>query len=225
MTKKNYDTGVTNLEDQLNKSNLYYSGWRGTQLSNAGLDPAYGHNEGPFGALGKMLAAARGGPMLQQGVQAATAGNMAAMPDLAKLLASPDPYTALSGNIEGTNPVAAARLLNGAMPEDVAKARLATAQAAFQGARTTDALNKMKGTPTPMYLTPGAGAGVAAPSGPSAISGITTGRPEADPVAEMAALPPDQRAAKIGAMTPQQKLAYIAALKKRGSASAARPGT
>jgi hypothetical protein len=103
--------------------------YQGAQLSNAGLDPNFGHNEGLFGALGKMIAAARGGPMLQQGVEQATAANTAAMPDLAKLLSSPDAYGAINAN---TNPIAAARLLQGATPETAANARLLGEQAALK---------------------------------------------------------------------------------------------
>lgn len=33
--KRGYNEGVTNLENQLNKANLFYSGWRGTQLGKA----------------------------------------------------------------------------------------------------------------------------------------------------------------------------------------------
>ena len=204
--------------------------YKGAQLSGAGLDPNYGHNEGPFGALGKMLAAARGGPMLQQGVQAATAGNMAAMPDLAKLLASPDPYTALAGNVAGTDPVATARLLNGATPEAIAKTRLYGAEAALKQLdvggyqRAQDAANR---TPAGGAMPPGKIAGAPLPSGPSIISGVTAGRgdPGDSLFAEVSALPPDQRPAKIASLTPQQRLALAAAAKKKGMANAARPRT
>jgi hypothetical protein len=153
--------------------------YQGAQLSNAGLDPNFGHNEGPFGALGKIIAAARGGPMLQQGVQATTAGNMAAMPDLAKLLASPDAYAAITPQ---TNPVAAARLLQGATPETAANARLLGAQAAlkqldvagYQRAAAAAAAGNPLGAVPPGK---GGNGGAALGAIPQSTTGVTTLRP------------------------------------------------
>lgn len=41
--KRGYEQGVNRLEDQLNKANLFYSGWRGTELGNAST--AYQQNQ------------------------------------------------------------------------------------------------------------------------------------------------------------------------------------
>jgi hypothetical protein len=203
--------------------------YQGAQLSNAGLDPNFGHNEGLFGALGKMIAAARGGPMLQQGVEQATAANTAAMPDLAKLLASPDPYTALAGNTAGFNPIAASRLLQGATPEQVAEARLKAAQtqlAYAQAAPEPPRPSSLGGT--------SAGPRVSAPmSSPgtsfTAITG-TTARPATDADvnalgAQLATMPDAAAQARLQQVkTTNPKLyALWAAHVKGGANAAARP--
>ncbi len=199
--------------------------YQGAQLSSAGLDPNFGHNEGPFGALGKIIAAARGGPMLQQGVEATTAGNMAAMPDLAKLLASPDPYTALAGNVPGTNPVAAARLLN-ATPEDVAKTRLANMQMGLIGAKINQA--NQPGTRLPLFsptTTGAAGAGSNNAPGTSftAITGASA-RPATDAdLVPILALPDAQAAAKLAqikATNPKLWALYQSKVRGAGNATA-----
>lgn len=45
--KRNYDTGVSDLEDKLNKGNLFYSGYRGKQLNEAGTQ--YGQQKAEAG--------------------------------------------------------------------------------------------------------------------------------------------------------------------------------
>ncbi len=197
--------------------------YQGAQLSNAGLDPNYGHNEGPFGALGKMLAAARGGPMLQQGVQATTAGNMAAMPDLAKLLASPDAFTALAGNTAGTNPVAAARLLAGATPGSVAEARLKAAQATLAGAQANEINNV--GQPRTWLGggaagAPGGGGGIGTPKSFSEATGDSA---RADPLAALAGQPDDVVKAKLAQIKATNPTLWALLLKKRGGGVAPRP--
>jgi hypothetical protein len=192
--------------------------YQGAQLQNAALDSNFGHNEGLFGALAKTLAGFSGGNALRQGVQQTTAANQAALPDLAKLLANPDPYTALAGNTAGFDPIAAARLLQGATPEDVAKARLASAQAGLATAQTNEYKNL--GQPRQPTFIPTTGGMAGSPSAmPTTASDLTNGRQSlvsgADPVAALTALPPDQRAARIAMMTSQQKAALAAALKKQ----------
>lgn len=50
--KRSYDTGVTKLEDQLNKSNLYFSGWRGKELGAA----ATGYQQNQYNARSRFQA-------------------------------------------------------------------------------------------------------------------------------------------------------------------------
>jgi hypothetical protein len=200
--------------------------YQGAQLQNAALDPNFGHNEGLFGALAKTLAGFSGGNALRQGVQQTTAANQAAMPDLAKLLANPDPYTALAGNTAGFDPIAVARLVQGATPEDVAKARLASAQAAFQGARTQNVLNKMNAPQIPMYTTDTARSPAASPiSGTSSFGSVTSADAVPDP-AQVAAMPPALGAARIRMMSPAAKAKYLQLLQQQGgSGNAVRPPT
>jgi hypothetical protein len=195
--------------------------YQGAQLSNAAIDPNFGHNEGPFGALAKLVAGARGSQMLNQGVQQTTAANTAAMPDLARLLANPDPFTALAQG--GINPIAAARLLQGATPESAADARLKAAQAALAGAQVNAYNNPIKRSP---FLIPPAQPTSASSGTPTSISDFTTGRQPLDPVSAVAALAPEQRSAAIAAMSPQQKAAYLArlrAMQQGGRGNATRP--
>jgi len=199
--------------------------YQGAQLSNAGLDPNFGHNEGLFGALGKMIAAARGGPMLQQGVEQATAANTAAMPDLAKLLASPDAYGAINA---GTNPIAAARLLQGATPETAANARLLATQGAL-GNLNVQGFQNTGNAPTSSINAP-ANRRIAPPSGASftAITGATA-RPVTDVDvnalgAQLATMPDaaaQARLQQVKATNP--KLYALWAAHVKGGANAARP--
>jgi hypothetical protein len=205
--------------------------YQGAQLQNAALDPNFGHNEGLFGALAKTLAGFSGGNALRQGVQQTTAANQAALPDLAKLLANPDPYTALAGNTAGFDPIAAARLLQGATPEDVAKARLANAQAAFQGARTTNAINQMNAPAVPMYTsdTARAPASSSAPlvGGASSFGAVTAPDAVPDP-AQVAKMPPALGAARLRMMSPAAKAKYLQLLQQlqqQGGGNAVRPPT
>lgn len=198
--------------------------YQGAQLSGAGLDPNFGHNEGPFGALGKIIAAARGGPMLQHGVQATTAGNMAAMPDLAKLLANPDPYSAINAE---TNPVAAARLLQGATPETAANARLLGSQAALAGLNVTGFQNT-GAAPADSVRAP-ANKQIASPVVQST-TGVSTLRPTSDADvnalgAQLATMPDAAAQARIQQVKATNPKLYAKWLAKvKGANAAAKPG-
>jgi hypothetical protein len=195
--------------------------YQGAQQAGAAIDPAYGHNEGPAGALAKTLLGFQGGNALRQGVQQTTDANTAAMPDLARLLANPDPYGQLAQG--GVNPIAASRLLQGASPEMVGDARLKAAQAAIFGAHA-NFLNGA-GVRPPSSAAPAAPAmGNAAPA--ALTSGVSTLRPtvasagDLDPVS-LAMMPTQQAATVLAQATPQQLAAYYAKLNKlKGGANA-----
>jgi hypothetical protein len=100
---------------------------QGQALTNASLDPSFGHNEGLFGALAKTIAGIRGGGMTNDAVQQIVAQRQAALPELAKLLASDNPFqAAASGNV---SPGALAQFLAGQTPEGAAATRKALAAA------------------------------------------------------------------------------------------------
>lgn len=124
--------------------------YQGAQLSQAALDPNFGHNEGWAGALAKTIAGFRGGAMTNDAVNNLVQQRMAAQPEEAKLLANPDPYSELANNPDAYSPLARAMVLNGANPGSVADARLKAAQAAFtqmQGRLASAAAEPMP----PMY--------------------------------------------------------------------------
>jgi hypothetical protein len=206
----------------------------GAQQADAATNPTYGHNEGPFGALAKTLMGFQGGNALRQGVQSTTAANTAAMPDLARLLANPDPYAQLAQG--GANPIAASRLLQGATPETAANARNLAAQAAlaqlnvkgFQGIQPGGA-----GAAVPAGKYSGAALGATSPiiSGTGASSPFAgaTSYPGlvvegADPVAAVMGAPAEQWPAMIAKMNKAQRAALAAKL-NAGGANAARPPT
>ncbi len=202
--------------------------YQGAQQTAAAIDPNYAHNEGPFGALAKTLMGFQGSNALRQGVDATTAANSAASPDLAKLLANPDPYTALAGNYNGVNPIAASRLLQGATPESVAQARNLAAQAAYMGLNVSG----FKGMQPTGTVTAPAGKTSAPAAGLSAASPFAGASAYpvqgADPVAT--AMDPNTaaavRAATVAKMNPAQRASLRAALQAKlagGGGNAARP--
>lgn len=104
--------------------------YQGSQLSNAAIDPNFGHNEGPFGALAKTIAGFRGGGMTQEALQGLVNARNANRPELAQILASPDPFKAVADN-PNLSPLTQAGILNGATPNTVAEARLHAMQQQF----------------------------------------------------------------------------------------------
>lgn len=220
-------------------------GYQGAQLSGAALDPAFGHNEGPFGALAKTIAGFSGGNQLRDAVQAVAAQRAANRPEMAGVLAGDDPYKTIAANPSGYSDQTLAQLLSGATPQSVAEARLAGANAklaglnvaGFQGA--TPAAGAAAGggvsAPANRKIAPGAG-GSALPTADANILG--TGRPQApatpidtaDPIAAAAAMTPQQRQAVV--QNPQQRALVLARLRAlaaqrvatpMGGAGAARP--
>jgi|SRR5579859_736556 len=214
----------------------------GAQQYDASLNPNVGHNEGPFGWLGKTLLGMGGMNAMRQAVQQTTNANTAASPDLAKLLANPDPYAALAQG--GANPVAAARLLQGATPETVAAARNQAAQAAlaqlnvkgYQRMLDAGAVPSAStiSTPASSKIAPVQGTGTQSPftgatsypgeGGSAASYQQATG---IDPVMMVMdpSTPAQLRGKTVAAMTPQQRAqlrAAILAKMNAGGANAAR---
>lgn len=194
-------------------------GYQGAQLSEAALNPNFAHNEGPFGALAKTIAGFSGGNQLRQAVEATTAARQAATPDLARLLASNDPFAAIAAN-PSANPIAQAQILQGATPESAADARLKAAQAGLVGAQMKEYNNI--GTPRqPLYASPTSTQKQIAGSGVP----LTLGTGFADPIEGILAMPAGspQQIAAVGRLTRAQKVALAAKLKAQGGANAAGP--
>src|SRR5580700_700135 len=113
-------------------------------------NPANWQNQGLFGGLARSLAGVAAPNPVPQVAQIA-AQRQAALPDEAKLLSTPDPYSTLAANPNQYSPLAQATLLNGATPTSVADARLKAAQAAYATAQAR--LSDRAGAPKPpMYL-------------------------------------------------------------------------
>lgn len=195
-------------------------GYQGAQLSDAALNPNFAHNEGPFGALAKTIAGFSGGNQLRQAIDATTAARQAANPDLAKLLANPDPYAALAANPSGFNPVAAAQILQGTTPEQAANARKIGAEAALAGLN----VRGFQGMQTPgaaaaVPASRNAGAALASTGVASSQSApLTLGTGFADPIAGIMAMPAGspQQAAAVQRLSPAQKAALAAKLRAGG---------
>jgi hypothetical protein len=220
--------------------------YQGAQLSNAGLDPNFGHNEGPFGALGKIIAAARGGPMLQQGVEQATAANNASRPDLLAALSNQSGPLAYASQNPGMNPVALSQVL--AMGPEAAAKYIDTARLARANAPNAAPL-----IPTTTTLpgwgklnAPGGGAGGSQQPLPMTVGPAATGRygespnvagaeaapqqPAADPLTAAAAMSPAQR--QMLMQNPQVRAQILAQMRARhiapvqtGGGNALRPPT
>lgn len=62
---------------------------QGQQLQNAAIDPAFGHNEGLFGALAKTLAGFRGGDMTNGALQQMLAAKQAARSEMLSAVNNP----------------------------------------------------------------------------------------------------------------------------------------
>jgi hypothetical protein len=189
-------------------------GLQGAQLSaTAAANPEA--TFGPIGVLAKFLGASQGHDMLNNAVQQTTQARTAARPELAQLLAQPDPYAAAAQGQH--SPLAMAGILGGATPENVAQTREAAARAQFLGAQANLANRTAQPMP-PMY----APAAAARPTGVPSAGGVSlpgTGRypsPQAageaaDPIAQAMTLPLQQRAALQG----QQRAQIIAQLRAR----------
>ncbi len=196
-------------------------GYQGAQLTDAALNPAFAHNEGPFGALAKTLAGFSGAPMLRQAVEATTAARTGANPELARMLASNDPFTMAAS--PGANPVAVSQLLAGASPASAAAARLADAQAQQAVAQANLTKEPYPGAPllpSTSGATPPAVAQVA-----TTATGSTTGRtPAVDSLTEIANLAPELRGEAIAKIPdPKIRAAMMARLMRMRGPNAARP--
>ncbi len=207
------------------------------QQLNSARDASQWANQGIFGALARTIAGGAGGGA-QNTLQQIVQQRQAAQPDLATLLAGPDPYGALAAAQPGQyNPLAVAQLLNGATPGSVAEARLHAAQANLFGAKTDfarqqgDLSKPILGTYSPQAARPAAnGPAASAPSaaeplvsGTGDISSLTNGRTAttAPDLQSLARMPDAQRAAIIAGLTPQQKARIAAQLRGMAGRNAA----
>ena len=194
-------------------------GQQGAQLAGAALNPEFGHNEGIAGALAKTLAGFSGHDMLNNAVQNTTQARIGAQPDMARLLASNQPYQDMASNPGGYNPLARAALLNGASPLQAAQTKEALANAALANLNVTG-FGNAQANPSP------ASAGVGAPAmrrvaplPAGNVAALGSGHypqaaapsPDMDPVAIAAALPPQQRQAML--QSPQMRAALLAKLR------------
>ena len=204
-------------------------GYQGAQLSAQATNPEFGHNEGLFGALAKTLAGFAGPNMLQNSVQNTTAARTAAQPDLARLLAQPDPYAAAAQNPQAINPIALSRLTN-ASPLQVAQTREASANAALAGLNVSGfGAAQGQGAPVGPVAAPASKTIAPAPPG-GGLAAIGNGRYQqepSDPIAQAAAMSPQQRQALL--QNPQaragilMRLRMLAAQRAQGGGNAARP--
>lgn len=183
---------------------------QGQALTNASLDPSFGHNEGLFGALAKTIAGIRGGGMTNDAVQQIVAQRQAALPELAKLLASDNPFAAAaSGNV---SPGALAAFMAGQTPESAAATRKALA-AAQLGELDVAGWKRAQAQRAGIAAPADAGAGAL----PQADAGIDTPAGGISSPASKKAAPPPARAA-----TPTASLTSAAGLTD-GRAPAAAP--
>jgi hypothetical protein len=205
-------------------------GYQGAQLSDAALNPAFAHNEGPFGALAKTLAGFSGGPMMRQAVEATTAANNAARPEVLAAMNSPGgplQYAAQNPDMSQTG-------LAQILAQDPAKT-IQQIEAARLG--RLNAANPMGATSVSAAapgiwpkIGPATAGGVGGASLiPTTIANDTTGRPSAspagnDPFEAIQALPAQARPAAIAGMNKQQLAVYLAKLRQmKGGQSAAQP--
>lgn len=188
-------------------------GYQGAQLQGASIDPNFGHNEGPFGALAKTIAGIRGSGMTNDAVQALTAARQSAQPDLARLLAGNDAFKAIADSPSGYNPSAVSRALAGANPGSVAEMRLKQAQAGlatnriqpgppmpslYQGVDALSAASpRAKGSTGPLTMT--AGPPVGGRMAPAPDLGID--------LPSIATMEGPQQAQAIAKLNPQQRIA------------------
>jgi hypothetical protein len=127
-------------------------GYQIAQRTQAALDAGnHGETGGILGGLGHALMGLDAG-MLQPNVQNVVNQRVANQGNLAKLLATPDPYAALANASPGQySPLSAGAVLAGASPEAVADARLKGAQGQFFGAKALEALAGSQPPPANMY--------------------------------------------------------------------------
>jgi hypothetical protein len=179
-------------------------GQQGAQLSGAALNPEFGHNEGIAGALAKTLAGFSGHDMLNNAVQNTTQARIGAQPDMARLLASNQPYQDMANNPGGYNPLARAALLNGASPLQAAQTKEALANAALANLNVTG-FGNAQANPSP------ASAGIGAPA-MRRVAPLPTGNFSAlgsGRYPQAAAPSPDMDPAAIAALSPQQRQAML----------------
>jgi hypothetical protein len=195
-------------------------GLQGAQLSaTAASDP--NSTYGPIGVLAKFLGASQGHDMLNNAVQNATQARIAARPELAQLLAQPDPYAAAAQGQH--SPLALAGIMGGATPESVADARLKAAQGAFFGAKANQA--NAANAPMPPLFVPSTGAAALGQVGRPAPTLPGTGRyQQAEQSQEQApgaaAGTPSPRAQVVqGLQNPQTRAAMLAQIKARIAAA------
>jgi hypothetical protein len=203
-------------------------GYQGAQLSDAALNPAFAHNEGPFGALAKTLAGFSGAPMMRQAVDATTAANNAARPELLAAMNAPGGPLQYAGQHPEMSQTGLAQIL--AQPpaqtiQQIEAARLGRLNAANpMGATSVSAAAP--------WIWPKTGPAAAGGAGliPTTAANDTSGRPSSaaslgnDPFEMIQALPAPARPAAIAAMNKPTLDRYLAALRKmKGGQSAAQP--
>jgi hypothetical protein len=118
-------------------------GQQGAQLSASAADPEYGRNQGIAGAIGKTLASFLGHDMQNQAVQGTTQARLAAQPDLARLMASPNAYQDLAQNPQGYNPIARSAFLNGG-PQQAQQYQLGQQEATGRALQNLAALSQVR---------------------------------------------------------------------------------
>jgi hypothetical protein len=204
-------------------------GQQGAQLAGAALNPEFGHNEGIAGALAKTLAGFSGHDMLNNAVQNTTQARIGAQSDMARLLASNQPYQEMANNPGGYSPLARAALLNGASPLQAAQTKEALANAALANLNVTGfgnaqanpspatagvgapAMRRVAPLPAGNFTALGSGRYPQAPAGPEQGQGQG-----ADLLGVAAALPEPQRAALL--RNPATRAQYLALLRARQAA-------
>ncbi len=204
------------------------------QQSQQMLEPNYGMNQGPFGALARVLAGATGygqGP-LKDAVANVTAQRQAANPEILGALTNPSgPLNYAAQHPEMSN-VGLAHVL--ATPPDtiqnyIEAARLGRANqpGAAPLVPALPGWGKIPGSMAPAQAAPLAAVGKPAQaSTPAAFPGGYTGRPEVEPdVASIATLPPAQRLQALARMSPAQRAALAAKIAQMqgGAGGGARP--
>lgn len=198
------------------------SGYQGSQLSNAAIDPNFGHNEGLAGALAKTLAGFRGGNMMSDAVAQNVAAREAARPEMLSAVTNPGGPLAYAQQNPGISQVGLAQIL-AMKPEDVQgyieAGRLGRANApgatplvggpaAQPGLPGWGKLNSPQGASAARPLTMTSGPAI---SGRLPVAAPSADAPAVDPVAAAAAMTPQQRQAM--AQNPQMRAQLVARLR------------
>lgn len=206
------------------------------QQSQQMLDPNYGMNQGPFGALARVLAGATGNGQgaLKDAVANVTAQRQAANPEILGAVTNPSGPLNYAAQHPGMNPVALAHIL--AQPPDTVQnyieaARLGRSNQPGATPLVPSALpgwGKVPGVMSPAQVAPLAAVNKPAPQ--AAFPQDYTGRPASEPdVGTIAAMPPVMQAQALARMNPAQKAALAAMIAKYraqgGGNAAVRPPT